>query len=125
MSEEIVNLNKEDKFNLSMALDLNFFLLSKIVDVFQNQYPTDRDKLGLVNDLLEQWEGRLIRQQNEMNKINAHALASANEEITEDVADILMDIHSTDTNISRKEFKRFVRHILRQAIEGKFEKKGE
>ena len=124
MSDETVNLNKDVKFNLQLSLDLNYYLLTKIVDVFSNQYPTNIQKMSLVNELLEQWEGRLIKQQEEINKINATALASANEEITEDVANILMDVHATDTNMSRKEFKRYIRHILRQAIEDTF-KEGE
>ena len=120
MSNKTVNFDTKEPLNMSMSLDLNFFLLMKIINVFRDTYKTKEEKMGLINSLLEQWEKRLINQQKQMNKVNAHALASNSDEISEDVADILMDIHCIETDTIRKEFKRFTRHILRQNIEENF-----
>jgi len=119
MSDEDVKFNHNDPINMSFSLDLNFFLLAKIVELYKDR--NNLEKMGVINSLLENWETRLVNQQRQMNKVNAHALVQSND-VTEDVADILMDIHSIGTDTVRKEFKRFVRQLLRRSIEGEFDK---
>ena len=114
---EKLTFNMKDPMNVTLGLDLIIFMFTALNSDAVDLQPEKR--MEMVNEILESWEKRLIHHQVQMNKVNSHALAEGHDDMTEDVANILMDIHAIETNTVRKEFKRLVRHLAREAIENK------
>jgi len=117
MSEEKINFHMNEPINITMALDLIIYTMGTFTNMMNLPKDQPEKRMEVVNDILDVWEKRLINQQMQMNKVNSHALAEAHNDMTEDMTDILMDVHAIETNTIRKEFKRFIRHLMREAIE--------
>lgn len=117
MSEEKVSFHMNEPINITMALDLIIYTMGSFIGFMGVTKEQQEKRMEMVNTILDSWEKRLINQQIQTNKINSHALAEMHQDMTSDVADILMDVHSIETNTARKEFKRFIRHLMKEMIE--------
>jgi len=117
MSEEKGSFHINEPININMALDLIIYTMGTFISFMNLPKNQPEKRMEMVNNIIDTWEKRLINQQMQTNKANSHALTEMHQDMTDDVADILMDVHSIETNTARKEFKRFVRHLMREAIE--------
>ena len=95
----------EEKFKLALATDLVIYM----VQVWTHGNP---DQVTLVNDLMNARSERIETNANYMKKQIAQQMTETNEQMTEDVATILLDINNVENKVLKGEFKSQMREAI-------------
>jgi len=95
----------EEKFKLALATDLVIYMVQ-----IWTQGSTEQVKM--VEQLMNSWSQRIENNADIMKKQIAQQMAENNEDITEDVAMVLLDVNNIENKIMKGEFKTQMRDAI-------------
>ena len=105
----------EDKFKLALATDLIIYMLLTWTHGSNNQ-------VSIVNDIMNKWSERVENSATHMKKQIASQMADDNEEMTKDVAMILLDVNNIENKMMKGDFKSKMREAIFRGLAVKQDK---
>ena len=105
----------EDKFKLALATDLIIYMLITWTQGSNNQ-------VSIVNDLMNKWSERVENSATYMKKQIALQMSEDNENMTEDVAMILLDVSNVENKMMKGDFKSKMREAIFKGLAVKQDK---
>ena len=97
----------EEKFKLALATDLVTYMIQ-----LWTQNSTKEEAVAMVTKLMNQWSERITLNADYMKKQIAGQMTEQNEEMTEDVALILLDVNNIENIMMKGEFKSQMREAI-------------
>ena len=95
----------EEKFKLALATDLVIYMLR-----IWTQGANDPDRI--IADLMNSWSARIEASATYMKTQLSKQMAEQNEEMTEDVAMVLLDVNNIENKMMKGEFKSQMREAI-------------
>ena len=105
----------EEKFKLALATDLVIYMIQVLI---QN---SSSDPIELVDSIMNTWSQRVENSAKFMKQEIAKQMVENNEDMTEDVAMVLLDVNNIENKMMKGEFKTQMREAIFKglAIAGK------
>jgi len=101
----------EEKFKLALASDLVIYMIQ-----LWTQNSTKEDAVVMVNNLMNKWSERVGDNATYMKNQIADQMADQQEEMTKDVAMILLDVTNIENVMMKGEFKSQMREAILKGI---------
>ena len=101
----------EEKFKLALATDLVIYMIQ-----LWTQNSTKEETVSMVTRLMNQWSERVGGNADYMKQQIATQMTEQNEEMTEDVALILLDVSNIENTMMKGEFKSQMRKAIFKGI---------
>jgi len=95
----------EEKFKLALATDL-------IIYMIQIWTQNSTEQVKLISQLMNGWSERIDKSADGMKKQIAQQMAESNEDISEDVAMIMLEVNNTENIMMKGEFKTQMREAI-------------
>ncbi len=95
----------EEKFKLALATDL-------IIYMVQIWTHTSTDQVKIIDQLMNNWSERVDKSADYMKKQVAKQMAESHENMSEDIAIILLEINNTENKMIKGEFKTQMREAI-------------
>jgi len=99
----------EEKFKLALATDL-------IIYMIQIWTQNSTEQVKMIDQLLNNWSQRVDKSAYSMKKQIAQQMAEMNEDVTQDVAMIMLEINNTENIIMKGEFKTQMREAIYKGL---------
>ena len=97
----------EEKFKLALATDLVIYMIQ-----LWTRNSTKEEAVSMVTRLMNQWSERISDNADYMKKQIAEQMAEQNEDMTTDVAQILLEINNIENVMMKGEFKSQMREAI-------------
>jgi len=95
----------EDKFKLALATDLVIYMI-------QIMTYNSTDQVKVINDIMNAWSQRVEKSADGMKKQIAQQMAKSDEDMSEDVAMIILEVNNTENKLMKGEFKTQMREAI-------------
>jgi hypothetical protein len=97
----------EEKFKLALATDLVIYMI-----LLWTQNSSRDEATNMVTTLMNKWSERISTNADFMKKQIAEQMTEQNENMTEDVAQILLDVNNIENVMMKGEFKSQMREAI-------------
>ena len=99
----------EEKFKLALATDL-------IIYMVQIWTQNSTEQVKMIDQLMNSWSKRVDKSADIMKKQVAQQIVEDNQNITEDVALIMLDVNNTENRLMKGEFKTQMREAIYKGL---------
>ncbi len=99
----------EEKFKLALATDL-------IIYMIQIWTQNSTEQVKMIDQLMNKWSERIDNSADVMKRQIAQQMAENNENVSEDVAMILLDVNNTENVMMKGEFKSQMREAIYKGL---------